>query len=311
MFNFSTDNKSLILGTALWGWGVSKAEAFNLIDSFLEQGGKFIDTATNYPINKREADFGLAINWIESWIKENPNSNLSVIAKVGSLDNSGAPNSNLTPEKLIADVDALMERFGNMLGCVSVHWDNRGDTTEDQLAIEKTADSLNNLRNQGIEIGLSGIKKPELYHNALPELSEQWIIQVKENLTTSNARSAYTKYFPKARYLAYGINLGGMSSIPAKKDSSSTLRAITHSKALIDHVSDLINSEHNFKPCPRTLNELALLSTYMNAALSGVIIGPRTVEQLSDTLTYWKKLKSLKKDEIDINFIKQLKDYSQ
>lgn len=309
MLNFSTDNKALVLGTALWGWGVSKTEAFQLLDSFLDADGTVVDTATNYPINKKPADFGLAIDWIESWVKLNPGTNLSVLAKIGSLDNSGEPHSNLTPEKLTADIDSLMARLGSTLGCVSVHWDNRGDTNEDRLAIEKTVGTLKKLRQQGIEVGLSGIKHPEPYYHADPELSGHWIIQVKENLTTANARMTYTPFFPKARYLAYGTNFGGMSTAPAQQDSSSTLRAITHSKVLIDELSDLIDSKHHFKPAPSTLNEVALISTYTNPALSGAIIGPRNITQLLSTQAYWEKLKSVDASELDMTFINHLEKY--
>ena len=35
--------KRLILGTALWGWGVSKKEAFLILDNFVENGGLYIE----------------------------------------------------------------------------------------------------------------------------------------------------------------------------------------------------------------------------------------------------------------------------
>ena len=73
--------KRLILGTALWGWGVSKKEAFLILDNFVENGGLYIDCATNYPINKNIIDYGLALLWIEEWIKIN-NKRLFIVVKV-------------------------------------------------------------------------------------------------------------------------------------------------------------------------------------------------------------------------------------
>ena len=49
-------DKTLVLGTALWGWGVDRNEAYKLLESFFENGGAVVDTSTNYPINKCKMD---------------------------------------------------------------------------------------------------------------------------------------------------------------------------------------------------------------------------------------------------------------
>ncbi|MBC3451317.1 aldo/keto reductase [Pseudomonas mosselii] len=282
--------KTLVLGTALWGWGLEEQEAYRLLDAFVEQGGRLIDTATNYPINKCPSNFGLAIRWIEHWLNVNGHSELSVIAKIGAVDNTGTPNCDLSPANISATGSELRERLGNALYCLSVHWDNRGGDAQDVKAIEQTLTAMLALQHQGLELGLSGIKHPQLYRDCCPAMAANWLIQVKENVVTRAARAAYAAAFPDARYLAYGINLGGIKNTPATGTGSAELRNIVHPSALINTLSAFLEADHGLDPRPATMNELALAFTYANPALCGAIIGPRNTEQLTHTMTYWASL---------------------
>ncbi|MDD2046487.1 aldo/keto reductase [Pseudomonas putida] len=290
MINLSNNNKTLVLGTALWGWGIEQSGALQLLDSFVNNGGRIIDTASNYPINNRSEDFGLAIRWIENWVKSNPNTDLSVIVKIGAIDNTGSPDANLSSNNIISTSGELSDRLGRALSCISVHWDNRGTEENDLDAIERTVDALTTLHRSGLEVGLSGVKFPDLYRKAKPEMADKWVIQVKENFITRKAREGYYQHFPNAKYLAYGVNLGGIKSTPAEKSSSAELRQIVHSKALIEKLTRFLDSNHTIVPRPTTLNDLALAFTYANPALCGLIIGPRNTEQLLNTLDYWNSL---------------------
>ena len=59
----------LILGTAMWGWTTSPAMAMTLLDQFYAAGGRAVDTATNYPINKNPGDFRQAERMLADWIR--------------------------------------------------------------------------------------------------------------------------------------------------------------------------------------------------------------------------------------------------
>lgn len=204
--------KRLILGTALWGWGVSKKEAFLILDNFVENGGLYIDCATNYPINKNIKDYGLALLWIEEWIKIN-NKRLFIIVKIGSLDNLGTPNFDLSSNNILTVSKKLIDTFGDSLGCISIHWDNRTET-KDFKEVEETIFTLKEIKEKNnLSIGLSGIKNPRLYYESMPELADDWIIQCKENFLTQEARLNYQEYFPLAKYYAYGINIDRKSVV--------------------------------------------------------------------------------------------------
>jgi aryl-alcohol dehydrogenase-like predicted oxidoreductase len=311
MIDFSANDKTLALGTALWGWGIDRNAAHQLLDNFLNNGGSIVDTATNYPINKQEKDFGLAISWIESWVKSNPNSNLSVIVKIGSTDNSGNPDADLNHNKVISTTNNLRDRLGDALSCISVHWDNRGDDENDFNLIKETLNAMSEIQQSGLRIGLSGIRYPELYYKANPKISNNWIIQVKENFTTHNPLESYFKHFPNAKYLAYGINLGGVKIDPTEKNSSVKLRNIAHPKTLVEKLSKFIESNHKFIPRPITLNELALAFSFANPVLSGVIIGPRNVTQLLSTLKYWSALNATFTPTNRLEFLNALAEQTQ
>lgn len=290
--SLSPDHKQLILGTALWGWGIERAQAYELLEQFLLSGGTMVDTATNYPINKRQEDFGLAVRWIADWVRQNAKSNLALTVKIGSKDNMGSPDVSLSPDDIDRAASTLHSQFGSALSCVSIHWDNRSDDAMHGAPIAETVDAMSRLEQQGLGIGLSGIKHPELYYKANPSLSRKWAIQVKENLKTHAARAAYEAWFPDAKYLAYGINLGGLKTEAAKTNSSMELRNINIPQAFTQKLVDFINEPHAFEPRPTTLNELALAASFVNPSLSGIVIGPRNTDQLENTLSYWKSLQA-------------------
>lgn len=288
---------NLILGTALWGWGVDRIEAFRILDGFLSNGGETIDTASNYPINKRREDYGLAIRWISEWISLNPGADISILAKIGAVDNMGSNAVDLSLKNINSTVDSLFDSFGSFLSCVSIHWDNRGESPEDFPKIIETVCAMGGLIDSGLNVGLSGIKYPELYYKSNPGLADSWVIQVKENMATNSSRMSYMDFFPNSRYLAYGINMGGVKLVNTDENGSLILRNITVDESKLELLSMFLNSDHGFSPRPHTLNDLALAFSYHNQSLSGLIIGPRDLSQLADSFDYWNKLQSISSND--------------
>lgn len=199
--------KNLILGTALWGWGVDKNTAFAMLDHFFANGGEMVDSATNYPINKNNDDYLLALKWISEWVSIN--GKIKTLVKIGSVDNSGSPLFDLPP-KIAYDIEKLQSYLNESLFCVSVHWDNRN--LDDQYEVDCTIDELlSQAKKNTFQLGLSGLSFPITYLRLCNEVSDKIIIQVKENISTSDSREFYQKYLPndKVDYYAYGINMGG------------------------------------------------------------------------------------------------------
>ncbi|WP_180984220.1 aldo/keto reductase [Castellaniella caeni] len=280
------------MGTALWGWGVERAQAFALMDRFASLGGRIVDTASNYPINKCPQDYGRALAWIAEWQAANADAGLSVLVKVGGVRNDGSPETDLSPGTIQRLADQLQGQLNGALGALSIHWDNRGDTAADHEGIAQTVEVMSRLHAQGLSIGLSGIRHPHLYRQAAPALADQWWIQVKENMRTRQARLAYETHFPHARYLAYGINMGGFKLERASGQSSLALRGIHIEETLGDWLAQVIHQEGALRPAPETINDLALLTACLNPRLYGVIVGPRNVEQLVDSMAFCRRVQA-------------------
>lgn len=282
--------KGLILGTALWGWGVDRAGAHAMLDQFAADGGRIVDAATNYPINKQIDDNGLALAWLGEWFAVNKPADMTVLAKFGGIDNLGTSDPDLTPGAIDRAESLLRNVLGDYLGAMAIHWDNRGAAPEDRDAIAATLKAMARLRAGGLSVGFSGVKYPELYQALAPDLAPVWWIQVKENALSLAARLGYHQLFPDAHFIAYGINMGGVKLQPASPDSSVALRGIAAPTDLTDRLAAFLASDHGLTPRPSSLNELALLTTFLNPSLSGVIVGPRSVEQLRATQGYWHRL---------------------
>lgn len=281
------DNKSTVLGSALWGWAVDRKEAFAMMDRYAERGGRIIDCASNYPINRQPKDYGIAEQWIYEWLRENASEQTKVWMKVGAIDNLGSPANDLSASRLEQLLEHYRNRFDASLGIFAIHWDDRDRREEIDDSLAVISDALA----AGIGIGFSGLKHPALYAGLRPGLAGDWWIQVKENIASSQARKKYFYHFPKARYFAYGINMGGVKLEPAAPESSTALRGVVPPSELVDALEAFLNSDHGLKPKPQNLNELALARTYLDPGLSGVILGPRNVRQLDASLEYWHRLR--------------------
>jgi aryl-alcohol dehydrogenase-like predicted oxidoreductase len=164
------------------------------------------------------------------------------------------------------------------------------DETQEQNSISQTVEAMSRVRETGLDIGLSGIKDPQRYYLSNPILASEWVIQVKENFLTNSSRLLYERFFPNARYFAYGINMGGVKLEKYSDDSSINLRGIKVESSFVDKTRKLLESNHGIDPRPANLNQLSLAFAHFNASLAGVIIGPRNIQQLEDTLRYWAEL---------------------
>ncbi len=284
----STDDKSLFLGTAMWGWAVEKQDAFRLLDHYVESGYKLIDQATNYPINGNKSECGLSLKWLSEWLHANPNSGLEVLVKVGSVNNAGTPDNDLSVTALQRQYGQLHQLLKESLKCVSIHWDNREvDKKKDILT---SLDTLTDLaENKGYRIGISGIKSSGIYADYFTEKRIKPIIQVKENALTSAARINYQQHFAQADYIAYGINLGGLQE---KITSETQVKRGIKNPKWISEIFKSILTENILDPSPQNFYDISLYLAFINPDLSGMIIGPKNIEQLSKIFRFFEQLKN-------------------
>jgi len=178
-----------MLGTAQWGWTVSKGEAFQLLDAWLGAGFRAIDCATNYPINRNPADFRAAEKILQEYIYAHGLSDLHITIKIGSLDNLRSPDVNLAPSFVQMMAEEYLRVFDANLACAMFHWDNRDQIGEIRASLE----ALQRIQNEhGIRPGLSGIAHPKIYAAANADLGLSFEIQLKHNVLQSD----FERYAP-------------------------------------------------------------------------------------------------------------------
>ncbi len=290
---------SLILGTAQWGWTVDRQTAFQLLDAWLKAGFAEIDAATNYPINKIPADFRAAENILEEYIRAHGLQQLAVTMKIGSLDNLRSPDANLSPSFVLMMAEEYRRLLGSNLRGLMVHWDNR----EDQNAIRATLNALAICREEfGLQPGLSGIVRPDLYAAANTELALGFDIEIKHHIFHSDYERYRLFHGGAHRFLAYGLNAGGVK-LEGPYPAASTLLArggdpeklagqIERLRSLLPQLNTAF-----VRPPMRTMNHVGLVNAALHPGIGGIILGVSTPAQLKETLDYWRNLEAFEYDD--------------
>lgn len=297
-------HKTLLLGTAQWGWTVSRDEAFRLLDAWLAAGYRHIDAATNYPINKNPADFRASEKILQEYIRAHGLRDLKITMKIGALDNMRTPDVNLAPSFILMMSEEYRRVFGENLHGVMIHWDNRPESDEIYNTLEALATMQETLR---VQPGLSGIKHPEVYAVANRAFGLNFDIEGKHNILYSDI-SRYAPLFsteiieneqrmaPLAhRFFAYGINAGGLKlEAPYPAGSTYLARGGDPEKvaATLEYVRNKLPDWNiaAVRPPVRTMNHLGLIFAGLNTAVHGIVLGLRSVEQLQETLDFWRNL---------------------
>ncbi len=295
-----------MLGTAQWGWTVSKKEAFQLLDAWLKAGFRHLDCATNYPINRNPADFRAAEKVLEEYLRAHGLRDLRLTMKIGSLDNLRSPEVNLAPSFIQMMSEEYLRVFDANLACVMLHWDNRDEVSEIRASLE----ALQRVQAEfGIRPGISGIAHPKAYAEANADLGLSFEIQVKHNVLHSDFERCgtvlsnqspipnYQSPITSHKYFAYGINAGGIKlEAPYPTDSTFLARGGQPEKLapLMEKINgSLPNWNTAFvRPPVKTMNHIGLIFAALHPQLSGIVLGVSSVAQLKESLDYWRNLET-------------------
>ena len=291
MTRVKTDFPELVLGTAMWGWTVPEEVAFSLLDTYYAAGFRRIDAATNYPINKQPEDFRKSEQILSEWINAHGITDLSILMKVGSLSNLGFPDHNLNPSFLLYNWRYYQGCFGDNLGGLMFHWDNR----EEEEATLESLTVLQQVAASGLEVGFSGVKFPNLYARVLEKLKGTYLIQLKHHLTYSDY-PRYAALRPYGRFYAYGINGGGIKLDPGYYHRNSSLKVrggnLEGSSVVSNDLNQVLNRFNTEYPeqAIYKMNEAAMTFALQSPGISGVLIGPSQLAQLEESLAFYRKV---------------------
>ncbi|TNE48311.1 MAG: hypothetical protein EP344_18760 [Bacteroidetes bacterium] len=297
-------SKSLLLGTAQWGWTVSRAAAFQLLDAWLKAGHRSIDAATNYPINKNPEQFRAAENILLEYIRAHGLQDLEITMKIGSLNNMRTPDINLSPSFILMMGEEYLQLFGKNLHAVMLHWDNRSSTTEITASVQALQQLQENTR---IRPGLSGIKHPEFYADVLAGSGIGVDIQLKHNIFQSDLPRYQAILDSRQacghRFYAYGINAGGVKLEGPYPADSTFLQRGGDPSSLTSRLEKLKRAvpEWNLafvRPPVRTMNHIGLIYGGLHPELDGLVLGFSSPNQLQETTDFWRNLETFDYSDI-------------
>jgi aryl-alcohol dehydrogenase-like predicted oxidoreductase len=282
---------NLILGTGMWGQTVSKQEAFSMLDTFYAAGFRAIDTATNYPINKKTQDFRAAENILQEWINAHKINDLRIICKFGSVNNMFTPEHNLSKSFVLMNAQEYQNKFGSNAEILMIHWDNR----EDLKAINETYEALKIAEVNGWKIGLSGIKYPELHATVNQDFNFDFSIEIKHNPFESSFEHYSPFHSDKRRFIAYGTTGGGIKLNEKYSDSSSLVlrNKLTNIKPEnIGKVKSILKkvNQNSERPKIAQMFELGLVYAAYHDEMKGIILGCSRLEQLESSIDFYRLL---------------------
>jgi aryl-alcohol dehydrogenase-like predicted oxidoreductase len=124
----------LVLGGNVFGWTAKGADAFRILDRFVEAGGRMIDTADVYSVWVAGHKGGESESLIGEWLKRSGRRDQVLIAtKVGMLPGEGG--AKLEPARIAAAADASLKRLGvETIDLYYAHQDDEATPLEETLA---------------------------------------------------------------------------------------------------------------------------------------------------------------------------------
>lgn len=252
--------QQLILGTSRWGFEIDKDMARVIFDTYVETCHlqriiPIIDSATNYPINRNIRDYKLANYWLHEFSNGVSGDQVGIINKLGSLNNAGTEENNLSATHLQLQLEESLSLFGDKLKGVGIHWDKRNVESEVRETLDWLASTSRDFK---IDPWLSGIKSIGLYSKILEQTNLSLNVQVRETIHDRSQRIEYLKHkeFFHQKYFVYGINGGGSRNMSGCRSQQQE-------------------------------NDMNMMHVMNDIETSGLIIGPRTNEQLESSLSTW------------------------
>jgi len=287
--------KKLCLGTAMWGWSVDISAAFAILDCFYHNDGRYVDTATNYPLNGDPLDHKKAIFFLSQWCEERKVSDLKITCKIGSINNTNTPENDLSHNYLIEQINWLENLFTSNLSCIMLHWDNRCDFKK----IEETCAISHLLIEKNLELGLSGITNPIVYSKvieALPSITLN--IQVKHNFLHSTIESYHSLSQLSPNFWAYGISVSGLKISAEQYRENSYVSLVRgqdyHSKVLTSDLAFALNQCIENNESIECIYHIAMAYSEDELRLKGYIVAPSTHLQMEDIFKFIQRISSEK-----------------
>lgn len=134
---FGEKASKIFLGTAYFGDGISREEAFTIMDKFRENGGTHIDTARLYAKGMSEEIVG-------EWLNHRKASEMHIFTKGGYYEPDAGEASRVTPKDIIYDLEKSLEALKT--DSIEFYWLHRDDR---MIEPGEVAEFMNSLVKEG------------------------------------------------------------------------------------------------------------------------------------------------------------------
>jgi aryl-alcohol dehydrogenase-like predicted oxidoreductase len=137
---------ALCMGTMQFGWTTDERHAFEVLDTFVEDGGNFIDTADVYTRWAEGNPGGVAEEIIGRWMKARGNRQTLVIAtKVRGMMGPGPNDVGLSRKHILDAVVASLRRLQiDYIDLYQAHSDDR------EVPLDETLEAFDSLVQRGL-----------------------------------------------------------------------------------------------------------------------------------------------------------------
>ncbi len=285
---------SIALGTELLGSAIPKETTFGLFDRYLYHGGNCIDSARLYGLGVSEQTIG-------EWLKASGKRNEVILStKGGHPDLKTMHIPRINKSELTADLDGSLKALG--VDCIDVYWlhrDNKNVPAGEIIEVMNDFVKAGKVR----EIGASNwsaerVREANLYakENGLkPFAASQimWSLAVENDGATDPTMIKMTQkdyeiykslglpvfgFASQGRGVFFMLQKGGVDALsPRFKEIYLNDRNLKNFET-----AQSLAQKHGIP-----LSAVILSYVHSNAEVPGLtIIGPRSVEQLDDSLSF-------------------------
>ncbi len=135
----------LCYGTNMLGWSIDQDRSNEILDTFAELGGNFIDTARSYGDWMPDAPKGASERAVGAWLKGKNRADFVVATKGGHFDmRAGDYRNRVNATDIASDLDESLEHLGvDTIDLYWVHMDNP------ETPVAEIIDFLNEAKNAG------------------------------------------------------------------------------------------------------------------------------------------------------------------
>ncbi|MBZ0281466.1 MAG: aldo/keto reductase [Anaerolineae bacterium] len=284
----------LCLGAMTFGWSADENTSFSIMDTALDSGINFFDTADVYSRWVEGNKGGESETIIGKWLKGKNRRDVIIATKVRGIMWPGSNGEGLSRLHILQAVEDSLRRLQtDYIDLYQVHWPDDETPLEETLSAMSTLIQAGKVRYIGVSNFPSWLLTKTLWISDVHKLARFECLQPHYSLLHRNEfedqlmplcldqQIGVIPYSPLAAGFLTGKYTRDSQSVDTTRAQGSLIQKLTKDEqayAAMDAVK-AIAGEHSVPPA-----QVALAWMLANAVITSPIIGARTVAQLTEVL---------------------------